>query len=230
MEALGAAAKAARVSQDALADSYLKNHACLTSLNYSTQEQIDYQQAVAEALKLSGASASQAAQVQDLLSKALDNGGIKGKQLAEVMLNGGRVAQALADQPHVPVSQLSLMADGLDDAMQPRVKQALQSMSDAANAALDDVQKKAEARAKTRQASENEQKSKSASGSTSLDDTTGAHKQAPNTQWDQDIKKFQQNLTLMKQETAARASATGTIVRVRGKAVTDDDDPRHCQP
>ncbi|MBS0251178.1 MAG: M15 family metallopeptidase, partial [Proteobacteria bacterium] len=97
------------------------------------------------------------------------------------------------------------LGDGLDDALKPRVRQTLDAMRSAASAALDNFQKKAGQHAQIREAGARQ------SNASAAIDTQDNEKPAVNKQWEADIRKFQQNLVLMRAETAARASATGTI-------------------
>lgn len=111
MERLDGASKEARVSNDALANSYLQSKDQLDALGYSTETQIEFHEALATALKLSGASADKAAAIQDALTKAIADGTVKAKALNLIFTDGGRLAKVFADYLGVPVSQLSLLAD-----------------------------------------------------------------------------------------------------------------------
>ncbi|MBS0237090.1 MAG: M15 family metallopeptidase [Proteobacteria bacterium] len=111
LERLDVASRQARVSNDDLANSYLQSKDQLDALGYSTETQIEYHQALATALKLSGASADKAATIQDALAKSLADGGIQSKALNKMFVDGGRLAKVFADYLGVPVSQLAVMAD-----------------------------------------------------------------------------------------------------------------------
>ncbi|MCM2504102.1 tape measure protein [Aureimonas altamirensis] len=109
------AAVMARVSQIArrtysdlsqTANAYVANSQALKDLGYSTQTQLDYTEALNNALVVSNAKGQQAESVMDALSKAMANGELRGDNLNTVIGTGGRVAQALADGLGVTVTEL----------------------------------------------------------------------------------------------------------------------------
>jgi tape measure domain-containing protein len=77
-------------------ESFLGNAQALKELGYTTTQQLDYTEALNNALVVSGAKGERAQQVQDALSKAMALGTLRGKELNTVISTGGRVAQALA--------------------------------------------------------------------------------------------------------------------------------------
>lgn len=91
------------------AQAFAANSQALKDLGLSTQQQLDYTEALNNALVISGAKGQQAAQVQDALSKAMATGKLSGDGLNTVLARGGRVAQALADELGTNVSGLRLM-------------------------------------------------------------------------------------------------------------------------
>lgn len=88
------------------AEAFVANSQALKDLGMSTAEQLDYTEALNNALVISGAKGQHAAQVQDALSKAMATGKLSGDGLNTVLSRGGRVAQALADELGTTVSGL----------------------------------------------------------------------------------------------------------------------------
>jgi tape measure domain-containing protein len=111
MERLGQVARRTYSSLDDTADAYLRNTRVLSGLGYSTETQLKYQEALNDALVLSGTRGDKAAEVQEALTKALADGGVTTKQLNILFENGGRVAQVLADGLGVSIIQLKKMGD-----------------------------------------------------------------------------------------------------------------------
>lgn len=95
------------------ADSYLLNARTLTELGYSTKTQLDYTEALNNALVISGAKGDRAASVMGALSKAMALGKLSGDNLNTVISTGGRVAEALAASMGVTTLELrKLGSDG----------------------------------------------------------------------------------------------------------------------
>jgi tape measure domain-containing protein len=88
------------------AEAYIANSTAMKELGYSTQTQLDYTEALNNALVVSGAKGDRAKSVMDALSKAMALGKLSGDNLNTVLSTGGRVAQALADGLGVGVNQL----------------------------------------------------------------------------------------------------------------------------
>lgn len=78
------------------AESYLANATALKELGYSTDQSLDYTEALNNALVVSGAKGDRAANVIGALSKAMGLGKLSGVNLNTVLAQGGRVAEALA--------------------------------------------------------------------------------------------------------------------------------------
>ena len=78
------------------AEAYLANAGTLRELGYSTQQVLDYTEALNNALVVSGAKGDRAASVMSALSKAMATGKLSGDNLNTVIESGGRVAEALA--------------------------------------------------------------------------------------------------------------------------------------
>jgi lambda family phage tail tape measure protein len=88
------------------AEAYIANSTAMKELGYSTQTQLDYTEALNNALVVSGAKGQRAESVMNALSKAMALGKLPGDNLNTVLSTGGRVAQALADGLGVGVNQL----------------------------------------------------------------------------------------------------------------------------
>lgn len=93
-------------SLEATAESWLANSTALRELGMSTEESLDFTEALNNALVVSGAKAQRAASVQDALAKAMALGKLSGDQLNTVIASGGRVAELLAEELGVNVNQL----------------------------------------------------------------------------------------------------------------------------
>lgn len=88
------------------AEAFLGNATALGELGYSTNQQLDFTEALNNALVVSGAKAQRAASVNDALSKAMAFGSLQGQNLNTVIQTGGRVAEALAEELGIGVNQL----------------------------------------------------------------------------------------------------------------------------
>ena len=93
-------------SLESTAESWLANSTALRELGMTTNESLDFTEALNNALVVSGAKAQRAASVQDALAKAMALGKLSGDQLNTVIASGGRVAELLATQLGVTVNQL----------------------------------------------------------------------------------------------------------------------------
>lgn len=93
-------------SLEQTAEGWLQNVAVLRDLGMATSETLDFQEALNNALVVSGARAERATQVQNALSQAMALGALRGQQLNTVVANGGRVAELLAEELGVGVSEL----------------------------------------------------------------------------------------------------------------------------
>jgi tape measure domain-containing protein len=90
-------------------DAFVANNQALKDLGYSTQTQLDYTEALNNALVVSGAKGQRAESVTNALAKAMALGKLSGENLNTVISTGGRVAQALADGLGVTVNELRRM-------------------------------------------------------------------------------------------------------------------------
>lgn len=87
-------------------ESWLANSTALRELGMSTSESLDFTEAMNNALVVSGARAERAAQINNALAQAMALGQLRGQQLNTVIMNGGRVAELLADELGVNVNEL----------------------------------------------------------------------------------------------------------------------------
>lgn len=106
MERLQEIAKRNYADLNVTAEAYLRNAASLTELGFSTKQQIDFTEALSNALTVSGAKAERAESVTNALSKAIASGSLRGENLNTVLESGGRVAEALAQGLGVGVNEL----------------------------------------------------------------------------------------------------------------------------
>lgn len=88
------------------AEAFLGNATALRELGYSTNQQLDFTEALNNALVVSGAKAERAASVNNALSKAMADGKLSGDNLNTVIQTGGRVAEILAEKLGVSTNQL----------------------------------------------------------------------------------------------------------------------------
>lgn len=83
-------------SLEGSAEGYLLNAAALNELGYSTQQQLQFTNALAAGLVASGAKQERAASVIDAISKSISEGVLRGDNWNTVYQTGGEVAEALA--------------------------------------------------------------------------------------------------------------------------------------
>lgn len=106
-------ARLARASYSPLeqtVQAFANNSTELRELGYSTQQQLDYTEALNHALVTTATRGERAASVQMALSRAMAIGKLNGDGLETVLANGGRIAEALAKKLNVNVSALRGMA------------------------------------------------------------------------------------------------------------------------
>jgi len=111
MERLGDMARRTYSSLETTAESYLTNSQALKELGYSTNQQLDFTEALNNALVVSGAKGQRAQQVINALGKAMAFGELRGENLNTVIQTGGRVAQALADGLGVTTNELRKLGE-----------------------------------------------------------------------------------------------------------------------
>ncbi|MFD1913798.1 tape measure protein [Halodurantibacterium flavum] len=88
------------------AESFLANATSLRELGYSTRQQLDYTEALNNALVVSGARGQRAESVTNALSKAMALGKLSGDNLNTVIANGGRLSELLAAHLGVTTNEL----------------------------------------------------------------------------------------------------------------------------
>lgn len=106
MGRLGEMARRTYSDLNGTVEAWLANSTALRELGMTTSESLDFQEAMNNALVVSGARADRAAQVNNALSQAMALGALRGHQLNTVIMNGGRVAELLAAELGVNVNQL----------------------------------------------------------------------------------------------------------------------------
>ncbi len=111
MERLSDMARRTYSSLETTAESYLTNSQALKELGYSTNQQLDFTEALNNALVVSGAKGQRAEQVINALGKAMAFGELRGENLNTVVQTGGRVAQALADGLGVTTNELRKLGE-----------------------------------------------------------------------------------------------------------------------
>lgn len=92
------------------AEGFVRNSTVLKELGLSTQQQLDYQEALNNALVVSGARGRAAEFVQESLNRALALGKVRGIELNNVLNYGGRVAQLLAERFNTTTGGLMKLA------------------------------------------------------------------------------------------------------------------------
>lgn len=88
------------------AESFIANSTALKELGYNTNQQLDYTEALNNALVVSGAKGDRATSVTNALSKAMAAGKLSGDGLNTIIETGGRVAEVLAAELGVGVNAL----------------------------------------------------------------------------------------------------------------------------
>lgn len=91
-------------------ESFGRNVAVLRELGLTTQQQLNYTEALNHALVITATRGERAASVQAALSRSMAVGTMGAEQLETVLVNGGRVAEALAEELGTTVSGLRQMA------------------------------------------------------------------------------------------------------------------------
>lgn len=95
---------------ESTAEAFAQNSVTLRALGKSTQEQLNYTEALNNAIAVSGAEGATAQMVQDNLSRAMAEGALRSEELNSVLNYGSRVAELLADELGVNVTQLRALA------------------------------------------------------------------------------------------------------------------------
>ncbi len=98
MDRLSSVARGTYSSIEATAEGFTRNSVTLRALGKSTQEVLDYTEAMNNALVVSGAKGQAFESVQSALSKAMATGALRGDELNTVLNSGSRIAQVLAEE------------------------------------------------------------------------------------------------------------------------------------
>jgi tape measure domain-containing protein len=122
-------AQRTRSALDTVVGLYAKVQIGVKALGGTQKQAFDTTEAVTQAFKISGASASESAGGIQQLTQALASGVLRGEEFNSIMENGSRVAQALADGLGVPVAALLGMAEA-GELTAERVINALLSQKD----------------------------------------------------------------------------------------------------
>lgn len=109
MDRLDKVARRTYSSMQLTVESFLGASSSLRQLGYSTKTQLDFTEALNNALVVSGAKGDRAAAVLNALSKAFAFGQLRGDELNSVLKVGGRVAEALAAGLGVTTNELRKM-------------------------------------------------------------------------------------------------------------------------
>jgi len=113
-EAMQAISQTARTTYSSLqqtAEAFLMNSLALREMGYTTRQQVEFSDALNNALVISGTKGDRAASVMNALSKALALGKLSGENFNTVIQSGGRLVQALADGLGVTTQELRSMAE-----------------------------------------------------------------------------------------------------------------------
>lgn len=105
-ERLGEVAESTWTGLNETIESYLSMQGPLADMGYTTQEQLNFVSGLNNALVVSGAKKEVAASVQYALNKAMAAGVLRGQNLNTVIEKGGYVAELLAEELGVTVSEL----------------------------------------------------------------------------------------------------------------------------
>lgn len=105
------AARRAYAPFESMAEIYLRNASSLSELGISTEDQLNFTEAMTNALVVSGAKAERAETVINALSKAMSRGQLSGINWNTVLEQGGRIVDALADGLGTSIRQLRVMAE-----------------------------------------------------------------------------------------------------------------------
>ena len=110
MSRLGNMARASYSPLEQTVNTYARNAGVLRDLGKSADQAADFTEALNNALVITATRGERAASVQNALSKAMATGKLQADGLETVLANGGRVAEALADELGTTVSGLRGLA------------------------------------------------------------------------------------------------------------------------
>ena len=95
---------------ESISEIYLENAFALEQLGKSTEETLDYTEALTNALVVSGAKGQRQASVIAAMSKAMLEGKLAGDNWNTVLTTGGRVVEALVQETGKSLAELKVMA------------------------------------------------------------------------------------------------------------------------
>lgn len=110
MERISDIARMTYSDLESTAESFARNSVTLRALGKSTNEMLDYTEALNNALVVSGAKADRAEMVQNSLAKAMAEGTLRGEELNNVLNSGSRIAELLAEELGVNITELRSVA------------------------------------------------------------------------------------------------------------------------
>jgi len=106
MDRLEKVARRTYSSFETTAESFIRNSTVLKELGKTTSQQLDFTEALNNALVVSGAKGERAAMIQEALGRAMAGGALRGQELNTVIQTGGRVAEVLAEELGIGTNQL----------------------------------------------------------------------------------------------------------------------------
>lgn len=95
---------------DVVANAFATSARSLREMGLSMEKQLDLFEAINNAMTLSGAKGVQAESVMRALTRAMQEGALKGANFQAVLDNGGRILEVLADHLNTTVAGLTKMA------------------------------------------------------------------------------------------------------------------------
>lgn len=104
-------ARDTRTDLDSIGALYLKVNLAVKTLGGTQKDTADLTKTIAEAFRISGASAQESSAGIQQLSQALGSGVLRGDEFNSVMENAPRLAQAMAEGLNTPISQLRTLAE-----------------------------------------------------------------------------------------------------------------------
>lgn len=111
MERLSEIARRTYSSLELTAETFLRNNSVLRELGYTTQQTLDFTEALNNALVVSGAKGAVAATIQDNLTKAMAFGELRGENLNTVLERGEEVTRLLARELGVGTNELRRLGE-----------------------------------------------------------------------------------------------------------------------
>jgi tape measure domain-containing protein len=110
MKRLQQTARGTYSSLQTTVEGFIQNSAVLKELGMTTQQQLDFQESLNNAMVVSGIRGDKARQVTEALTRAMSLGALRGQNLNMIMQNGGRITTILAE--HFGVTRGELLKLG----------------------------------------------------------------------------------------------------------------------